>query len=731
MLGPMPHSRCAWPGLLWALVLGCASSGLGREQHPEGLARILIGEESHVAEICAELEPTSGGGGASRLGPTGAAALQAEASRDACRLASALDAKLRTRCDGATASATIEAAMAEDPPPWLSLVVQSSGAWQGGKFDAAAFASRFDFSRLLARKLAEVGDRAASFSAQVSQSFGRFAGAVQLGVDLLVAEVTAASLERLFDQPAVRALAEPTEVARLACRQLDDGQARPLVTRRILKRAILRLDPPSAVSTPGQLCAAQVRPAGCDRLVGGTRGAAAVASVDATCQTRAHRAVCDHLWFLVAASQAAPLETLCKSDESPRACAQLAKSRRSGQSIDDVCRDARLPHERGRCDLAVRFFAARNLWHTNAAENVCWSNPDRCARIKRHILPGVPVSRPVTPLLEPGIDADSVAVAAAPDIASCFTVAEQVCGGRCPAGATGCDEALSCISAACELVATRQQPVAADDAAAIAQLRIATLAELGRGSLRREDLVPIARGVDAIARADKALVEGVQRLPGELSGALREAVAGMGRGADGDTLRRLEGVLGQIEAKQARRDRARERQRGLADQLDVVARTAGFRVALTDEGVSVILSNVLFEDARSDLGDDARTQVCKVADTLGKAEVTALLGTEWQVEIVGYSSPSAIISSRRKDDSNMMLSLDRAYGAYDWLTKNPDKAESRCGNGRCRDVRACANTIPQDRVVVVGRGYNDGVVGTDEVQRRVEIHVLLPDLDDE
>lgn len=714
--------------LALALVSGCASSSLLRDQHPEGLARILIGEESHVAQICADLEPRSGTE-ATSMGATGTAALQAEAQRDACRLAGALDPALRTDCDLARASAAIDQAMATTPPPWLKLVVQSSGAYTGGKFDAAAYASRFDFSRVLARKLAEVGDRAASFSAQVSQSFGRFAGAVQLGVDLLVAETTAASLERLFDQPAVRALAEPTEVARLACRQLDDGQSRPLVTRRILKRAILRLDPPSAVSTPGQLCAADVRPASCDKLVGAKRGAAAIAEVDARCETLKHRATCDHLWFLVATTQATPLEELCAAKEHPRACEQLAKQRRSGQRIDDVCRDAGLPHERGRCRTAVRWFATRNLWHDNAAENVCWSNPERCARIKRQVLPDQPAARPVTPYLVAAVPATpEAAKVEAEAMASCFAVAEQVCGGRCPAEATGCDEALACVSTACELVTTRQQPIAVDDAAAIAQLRATVSSELASGALRRSDLAPIARGVDEIARIDRALVEGVGRLPAEMSGALRQAVAGLGRGADGDTLRRLEGVLAQIEAKQARIDRARERQRELAERLDAVARTAGFRVALTDAGVSVVLTNVLFEDSVSDLTDDARAQVCKVADTLAAREVGALLGADYRVEIVGYSSPTAIVTSRRKDDSNMLLSIDRAYAAYDWLTKNPDKAESRCGGGRCRDARACASTIPQDRVGVVGRGYNDTVVGTDDVLRRVEIHVQLPEL---
>lgn len=713
--------------LSFAVLTACASSGgMKREQHPEGLARILIGEESHLAQVCAELEPV-GAAGTSALGATAAAALQAEARRDACRLAIAVDPKLREACTLEDATRTIEAAMAKDPPAWLGLVVQSSGAWQGGKFDASAYASRFDFSRVLARKLAEVGDRAASFSAQVSQSFGRFAGAVQLGVDLLVAEATAASLERLFDQPAVRALAEPTEVARLACRQLDDGQPRPLVTRRILKRAILRLDPPSPISTPGELCAGEVRPASCDKVAAGKRGAAAVAVVDRACEALKHRGTCDHLWFLVAASQATPLETLCKAKDQPRACEQLAKQRRSGQAIDDVCRDAKLPHERGRCHTAVRYFAARNLWHSNAAENVCWSNPERCARIKRHVLPDAPHGRPVTPYLDrvAAVSTDTT------DVSSCFLVAEKVCGSRCPAGATGCDEALACVSTACELVATRERPIAPDDAAAIAQLRASVASELAGGALRREDLAPIARGVEEISRVDRALAEGVQRLPAELSGALRQAVAGIGRGADGDTMRRLEGVLAQIEAKQARLDRARERQRELAERLDAVARTAGFRVATTDEGVRVVLTNVLFEDSSSDLSADARAQVCKVADTLGSTEVGTLLGGDYRIEIVGYSSPTAIVTSRRKDDSNMLLSIDRAYAAYDWLTKNPDKAESRCGGGKCRDARACTSTVPQDRVQVVGRGYNDDVVGSDDALRRVEIHVQLPGLADE
>ncbi len=712
---------------LFATVLpACASSSLLREQHPEGLARILIGEETHIAQICAELEPGAGGG-KTALGATGAAALDSEARRDACRLAGAIDPALRKQCDLATAKTTIEAAMAGEPPTWLRLVVQSSGAFSSGKFDPAAYASRFDFSRVLARKIAEVGDRAASFSAQVSQGFGRFAGAVQLGIDLLVAETTAASLERLFDQPAVRALAEPTEVARLACRQLDDGQSRPLVTRRILKRAILRLDPPSAIASPGQLCAATVRPAACDKLVGSKRGAPAIVEVDALCETLKHRATCEHLWFLVAATQATPLEQLCAAKDHPRACEQLGQQRRSGQAIDDVCRDAKLPHERGRCRTAVRYFAARNLWHSNAAENVCWSNPERCARIKRHVLPDQPHGRPITPYLDDSAAADDALVQGA-DGSSCFAVAEKVCGERCPPGATACSEALACVSAACELVATQQRPIAADDAPAVARLRAAVASELSGGVVRREDLAPIARGVDELARVDRALADGVQRLPTELSAALRQVVAGVGRGADGETMRRLEGVLGQIEAKQARLDKARDRQRVLADRLDVVARAAGFRVRLTAAGVSVVLTNVLFEDSSSDLSQDARTQVCKVAETLGEAEVGALLGSDYRLEIVGFSSPTAIVSSRRKDDSNMLLSIDRAYAAYDWLTKNPDKAESRCAGGRCRDARACASTVPQDRVQVIGRGYNDEQVGTDEVLRRVEIHVLLPDL---
>jgi outer membrane protein OmpA-like peptidoglycan-associated protein len=226
-------------------------------------------------------------------------------------------------------------------------------------------------------------------------------------------------------------------------------------------------------------------------------------------------------------------------------------------------------------------------------------------------------------------------------------------------------------------------------------------------------------------------VEGVQRLPSELGSAMRQAVAGMGRGADAETLRRLETAIAQIEAKQTKLEQAKKRQKDLADQFDAVARTAGFRVRTTEEGISIVLTNVLFEDSASDLTEDSRAQVCKVAETLASGSVTALLGPDYTIEIVGYSSPTGIITSRRKDDSNMLLSIDRAYAAYDWLTKNPDKAESRCGGGRCRDARSCAATVPQDRVQVTGRGYNDAQVGTDEVLRRVEIHVALPDLEDE
>jgi len=700
----------------------CASSGLDRQQHPDGLARILIGEESHVAEICADLEP--GATRSTSLGDAGAASLDAEAERDACRVAIELDAKLRAGCDLSTATTTIETAMAASPPSWLSLVVQSSGAWQGGKFDAHAFASRFDFSRLLARKLAEVGDRAASFSEQVSASFGRFAGAVQLGIDLLVAETTAASMEKLFDQPAVRALAEPSEVARLACVQLDDGQSRPLVTRRILKRAILRLDPPGDAATPGQLCGSDGRAAACNDVVGGARGTAAIEQADRTCESGKRRGACNQLWFVVAAKQATPLGELCKNPEHPALCERIAKS---GKSIDDTCRDAKLPHERTKCRSLVRWFAQRNLWHPNAAENVCWSNPSRCARIKRRIMPDEPVRRPVTPQLV----AKAPNKSTAPTTPSCFAVAAQVCASKCAEGEMGCDAALACVSATCELLATRAEPVAADDPKEIARLRAAVTSVLSTGAIRRDDLVPIARGVDEIQRADRVLAEGVQRLPGELGSAMRQAVAGMGRGADAETLRRLEGVLAQIEAKQTKRDQAKKRKQELADQFDVVARTAGFRVRTTEEGISIVLTNVLFEDSASDLTDDSRTQVCKVAETLASSSVGALLGQDYRIEIVGYSSPTAIVTSRRKDDSNMLLSIDRAYAAYDWLTKNPDKAESRCSGGRCRDARSCASTVPQDRVQVTGRGYNDAQAGTDEVLRRVEIHVRLPDLTDE
>jgi outer membrane protein OmpA-like peptidoglycan-associated protein len=707
--------------VLFALASGCASSGLDRQQHPDGLARILIGEESHVAEICSDLEP---GAGQTTLGPEAAKTLEAEAQRDACRVAIELDPKLKTGCDLATATTTIETAMAASPPPWLSLVVQSSGAWQGGKFDAHAFASRFDFSRVLARKLGEVGDRAASFSEQVSDSFGRFAGAVQLGIDLLVAETTAASMEKLFDQPAVRALAEPTEVARLACVQLDDGQSRPLVTRRILKRAILRLDPPGDAATPGQLCASDQRPAACADVVGGTRGTKAIEQTDRTCDGRKQRGACNHLWFVVAAKQATSLQELCKNKEHPSGCERLA---RRGGSIDDTCRDAKAPHERAQCRAVVRWFADRNLWHPNAAENVCWSNPSRCARIKRRIMPDEPARRPVTPQLV----AKAPTKEPAPATPSCFAIAEKVCGSKCPAGDAGCEAALSCVSATCELLTTRGETVAVDDAKEVARLRAAVTSVMSSGAIRRDDLVPIARGVDELTRADRALAEGVQRLPGELGSAMRQAVAGMGRGADTETLRRLEGVLAQIEAKQTKLEQAKKRQQDLADQFDAVARTAGFRVRTTDEGISIVLTNVLFEDSSSDLTDDSRAQVCKVAETLGSSAVSALLGPEYRIEIVGYSSPTAIVTSRRKDDSNMLLSIDRAYAAYDWLTKNPDKAESRCGGGRCRDARSCATTVPQDRVQVTGRGYNDAQAGTDDVLRRVEIHVQLPDLDEE
>src|SRR5262249_36340249 len=154
-----------------------------------------------IEDICVQLQP-----GGDAKGPT-ADALAAEQRRDACRLATVIDPGLRERCDLANAKTTIEGAMAKDPPPWLRLVVQSSGAWTDGSFDAAAFSARFDFSRVLARKLGELGDRADSYAQQLGSAFGRLAGAVQLGIDLLVAEVTASAMERLLDQPAVRALA--------------------------------------------------------------------------------------------------------------------------------------------------------------------------------------------------------------------------------------------------------------------------------------------------------------------------------------------------------------------------------------------------------------------------------------------------------------------------------------------------------------------------------------------
>lgn len=726
-----PRSRrtpaASGPGRLAALALvgvcGCASGSIGRETHPDGLARILIGEESRIARTCAQLE--SGVAGGDGVSPIAARAMAAETERDACRLASVLDPKLRAQCDLATAQVTIDGALAKDPPPWLTLVLKSSGAQVQGHFDAPAFAARFDFSRVLARKLAEVGDRAASFSAQLSQSFGRFAGAVQLGIDLLIAEATASSLERLLDQPAVRALAEPTEIARVACRQLDDGQSRPLVTRRILKRAILRLDPPTDVHSPGQLCAAKVRPATCDRLVGSASGPEAVRRTDELCRTVKHRSTCDYLWFLVASQQARPLAELCKQDEHPAACEALAKARRSSQSEDDVCRDASLPHERTRCRSAVRWFAARNLWHDNAAENVCWSNPDRCARIKHHVMPDLPVAQPVTPHLDAVVEA---APTASPDLAACLAAASQVCGDRCPEGASTCDDAMACIDAACETVAMQPDAIPEDPVAAVAHLRSAVAAELSTGVARRADLVPLARGVDEVARAQSQIASGVGRLPADLGNALKAIVPELARGADGGTMRRLEGLLDQIEAKQARLDEAKARQRKLAERLELVARVAGFTVRATATGVSVVLSNVLFEDAASDLTVDARTQVCKVADALASPDVGAMLGPDYRLEIVGYSSPSAIVSSRRKEDSNMLLSIDRAYAAYDWLTENPDKAESKCAGHRCRDTRSCSSTVPQHRVQVIGRGYNDDAIGGAEVLRRVEIHVEIPEL---
>lgn len=332
--------------------VACAAS-LTKPSHPDGLARILIGEESRIADLCVQLDRGVGEGATAMLAD--------ETERDACRLARAIDPGASASCDLATAKQTIEKSMATDPPPWLKLVVGSSGAWDGKAFDAEVYAAKFDFSRVLARKMAEVGDRAAAFSDQVTQGFGRLAGVVGSGVDLLVAETTAASMERLFDQPAVRALAEPTEVARNSCRLLDDGQSRPLATRRILKRSILRLDPPGDVTTPGSLCAAEVRPGACDRLVGAARGAAASSAVDAQCSGNKHRAACDHLWFLVAMAQATELEALCKRDDAPAACKRLASQRRAGQKIDDVCGDAKLPHERGTCRAAVRHYAALDL----------------------------------------------------------------------------------------------------------------------------------------------------------------------------------------------------------------------------------------------------------------------------------------------------------------------------------------------------------------------------------
>jgi outer membrane protein OmpA-like peptidoglycan-associated protein len=703
--------------LVTLVLLGCASTPLARQQHPAGLARILIGEEAHIEDICVELQP----GAAKSASPITADALAAEQRRDACRVASVIDPALRTRCDLATARTTIETAMAKDPPPWLRLVMQSSGAWKHGKFDAALFSARFDFTSVLARKLGELGDRAASYSQQLGQAFGRFAGAVQLGIDLLVAEVTAVAMERLLDQPAVRALAEPTELARLACRQLDDGQSRPLVTRRILKRTILRLDPPTAVQTPGQLCAESPRPAACSKLAGASNSA----EIDAMCSSNKHHGACDHLWFLVASRHATPLSELCKEKDHPDGCERLARS----GSIDDSCRDAALPHQRMQCYGVARWFAERNLWHSAAAENVCWSNPSRCARLKRKVLPDEPPARPLIPRTE--IARDTNVESDGTQLAACFTAADALCGERCPAGASECDDALACIAAACEIVATRELAggAATIAPAAIAGLREAVAAELAGGVARRVDLLPIERGVAELGRSDRAVQDAMARLPGELGNTLRSVLPEIaGRGTDSETMRRLRTVLEQIEAKQARVDRAHERQRELASRLETVARTAGFEVRATETGVSVVLTNVLFEDSASDLSDDARGQVCKVADTLGASGTAELLGPGYHIDIVGFSSPTGIVSSRRKDDSNMLLSIDRAYAAYDWMTKNPDKAESRCGGGKCRDARSCATTVPQDRVQVIGRGYNDEAIGRDEVLRRVEIHIRMPEL---
>ncbi|MBC8070528.1 MAG: hypothetical protein IAG13_19510, partial [Deltaproteobacteria bacterium] len=652
-----------------------------------------------------------------------AEALASEQRRDACRVAVVLDPGLRPRCDLATARTTIESAMTKDPPAWLRLVMQSSGAWKDGRFDAALFSARFDFSSLLARKLGELGDRAASYSEQLGQAFGRFAGAVQLGVDLLVAEVTAVAMERLLDQPSVRALAEPTELARLACRQLDDGQSRPLVTRRILKRTILRLDPPASVQTPGQLCAEAVRPAACEKL-SNARGAAATTEVDAVCITNKRRGPCDHLWFLVASRHATPLDELCTAKDHPKACEQLAR----GGSIDAACRDAALPHERMQCHELTEWFAERNLWHTAAAENVCWSNPSRCARLKRKVLPDEPAARPLIPRTEMVQQASPPS--SGEQLGACFTAAEQLCGDRCPPGATECSDAFACIAAACEIVATREigGGSVAIEPGAITGLREAIAAELASGVARRVDLVPIERGVAELGRSDRAVQEAMARLPGELGNALRSVLPELSRGTDNDTMKRLRTVLEQIEAKQVRVDRARERQRDLAGRLDTIARTAGFEVRTTETGVSVVLTNVLFEDSASDLTNEARGQVCKVAEALGAPGSGELLGPGYHIDIVGFSSPTGIVSSRRKDDSNMLLSIDRAYAAYDWMTKNPDKAESRCGGGKCRDARSCSTTVPQDRVQVIGRGYNDVAIGRDEVLRRVEIHIRMPEL---
>ncbi len=706
--------------LVLGWVSGCAGA-LARDTHPDGLARTLLGEEARIQSTCATLADPA----APADGSTAQAALAAEQRRDACRLAVVLQPTLRASCQLDQAKAAIESAMAKAPPPWLPLVLTSSGSWNDGRFDAAVFSSRFDFSRVLARKLAEIGDRASSYAAQVGQSFGRFAGAVQLGVDLLVAEVTASAVERLLDQPAMRALTEPTEVARLACAQLDDGQTRPLVTRRLLKRAILRLQPRSDIATPGQLCTASVRPASCGKLVGTVTGPAAAEAVDRQCRLPQHRGRCDYLWFLVAARHAAPLQRLCAEKDAPPVCRTLGAARQSGQDIDDVCMAAALPHERARCRQAVRHFAVKNEWHDNAAENACWSNPARCARIKHHVLPSDPPARPLLPP-ERGAQADE---GEGRPLDACFTAAVGVCADRCTADAGGCPAAFDCIRAACEIVATRPAAAAVDGEAELARLRTAIATELDAGLARRADLVGLGRDIGELGRSERATADAIARVPAEVGNVLRQVLPELAaRGGDASSLRRLEGVLDKIEAKQAQHERGRARQDGLAQRLEQAARAAGFEVRKTDAGVSVVLTNVLFEDGASDLTDDARSQVCKLAGALASSDVAALLGEDYRIDIVGYSSPTAIVTSRRKEDSNMLLSIDRAYAAYDWLTKNPDKSESRCGQGRCRDARSCPATIPQGRVTVVGRGYNDTAVGSDDVLRRVEIQVVMPEL---